>query len=422
MKKIIFGVFLFYTLNPPAFSQWDPFNGLWGKSHERDLRVMTWNVADGLCSTNFKTEAFNNWTALAVIVAALKPDLLLIQEAGDNSGNGTGFEQDSLSDLAMTLFLFFHGGSDPFHGNAPITAYVHKYAAGYDLPHIFVSELTDGYNRNVILSRFPFADLNGDGIEILSDLPRVSSHAYAPGGTGGVRGFQFAEIDLPDLCFQGDLVVGNAHLKAGSDPENHAARIAAAQNTAFFVDHLYNGAGIGIPDPYNLIVDMPAARSILSASTPVILGGDWNEDEWVNNRDGPAVWLARARWETGQRDDGTDRDRSDSSFEKDAHPITGWTGSHVSGRKYDYIVRQDSIAVCRRSFLFDVSYISEDQMPAEVLHFPVPTFASSVASDHSPVIVDLKLPCPLFRSPQHQATGRSNNSNRKILPVEISEP
>ncbi|MHC4945867.1 MAG: endonuclease/exonuclease/phosphatase family protein, partial [Planctomycetota bacterium] len=277
-------VFLHMTI---ASAQWDPWQGLWEKSHELDLRIMTWNVGDGICSTNFKTEAFNNWTALAVIIAALKPDILLIQEAGDNSGNGTGIEGDNVDDLLITLELFFHGGLDPFHNHMPVTAYVRKYAPHYDLPHLFVSEETDGYNRNVILSRFPFFDLNGDSKSLLSDIPFLLPHAYAPGGTGGVRGFQFAEISLPHWIYPGDLVVGNGHLKAGNEPEEMEARLRAGQNVAYFIDHLYNGAGMGIPDPYDKILDNPAAQTILEEGTPVIIGGDWNEDEYVNGRDGP---------------------------------------------------------------------------------------------------------------------------------------
>ena len=79
-----------WATSPIASAQWDPGNAEWGKVAPEDVRVMTWNVHDTLCSSNTKVEGTNDWTALARIVAALRPDVLMLQECGDNSGNGTG--------------------------------------------------------------------------------------------------------------------------------------------------------------------------------------------------------------------------------------------------------------------------------------------------------------------------------------------
>lgn len=279
---------------PPAGAQWNPPNGEWGKVDELDVRLMTWNVKDGLCSTNGKVEGQNNWCALARITAAFRPDVLLLQECGDNSGNGTGSGVDSVGVLTNVLSLFQLGGTDPYLGGT-ITSYVQKYAPGYSLPHACVSSNTDGYNRNVILSRFPFADLNGDARSALSDIPWVSGDLYAPGGDGGLRGFAFAEIDLPDDDYAGDLVVGNAHLKAGSGSSDHDQRVEAAQNVAYVIDYWFNGAAAGAPDPRGKIADSPPATHVLGPETPVVIGGDWNEDELTNGTKGPAEWLCRAQ-------------------------------------------------------------------------------------------------------------------------------
>ena len=88
-----------------ARAQWSPAAGEWLESDARDLRVMTWNVEDGLCSSNPKREGANNWTALARIVAALQPDVLILQECGDNTGNGTGGGVDSVAQLHAWLAL-----------------------------------------------------------------------------------------------------------------------------------------------------------------------------------------------------------------------------------------------------------------------------------------------------------------------------
>src|SRR5262245_18519843 len=79
-----------------ARGQWNPPAAQWLKSDPRDLRVMTWNIEDGICSTNTKVEGFNDWCALARIVAAMQPDMLIMQEVGDNDGEGTGAGVDSV--------------------------------------------------------------------------------------------------------------------------------------------------------------------------------------------------------------------------------------------------------------------------------------------------------------------------------------
>lgn len=368
--------------------QWSPGSGSWGKVEASDLRVMTWNVRDALCRTNPKVEGANNWTACARIVASLRPDVLLLQECGDNSGNGTGSGADSVSQLTTVMNLFVNGGTDPFLGGS-VTAYVKKYAPDLDLPFVFVSSVTDTFNRNVILSRYPFVDLNGDGMATLSNIPNVTAHLYAPGGNGGIRGFQFAEIDLPNGVYLGDLVVGNAHLKAGGGSSDEQERNVAARNVAYYVDHLFNGAGAGVPDPFGRIADSPAAQSILDALTPVVIGGDWNEDEQTNGQKGPAEWLTRAQLTGGS--DGTDRDRSDSTFDAALHFFTGNRGTFGSA-KLDYVAWQDSIATLRLASVFDTVGTPGAALPPELTGFPGAGGASTIASDHRPVLVDLVLP------------------------------
>ena len=90
MNRSLFSCALALGIATPALGQWDPTNAQWGKTAPTDIRVMTWNVEDGICSSNNKLEANNDWTCLACIVAAMKPDILILQETGDNSGEGTG--------------------------------------------------------------------------------------------------------------------------------------------------------------------------------------------------------------------------------------------------------------------------------------------------------------------------------------------
>lgn len=366
-----------------VLAQWNPGTGQWFKSDARDVRVMTWNVKDGICSNCPKTQG-TQWDALARIVASLRPDVLVLQEAGDNPSGRV----DSVATLTQVLGRFLRGGSDPWRGGS-VTAYVARYASGYDLPHVFVSARTDGYNRNVILSRFPFRDLNGDGRSVLSDIPPLRAHAYQNGGNGGIRGFAFAEIDLPSMDYTGDLVVGNAHLKAGRRSSDASQREQAARNVAYVVDYWYQGAGLGRgPDPFGKIGDSPAATRILDARTPVVLAGDWNEDEASYSGRGPAAWLSQAARRGGT--DGTDRDRSDMSLDGAVHVFTRRRGTYkTTSSKLDYVAFQDSIARARRAFMFDTAGTPSRSLPGPLKGMPS---ASALASDHRPVVVDLILP------------------------------
>ncbi len=382
------------VLSGAAIAQWNPPTAQWGKVDAADLRVMTYNVQDNICSSQPKVEGNNSWCALARMVAALKPDVLLLQETADNSGNGTGSGVDSVATLTTVIGNFLHGGTDTFLGNTAVTAWVQKYAPNYDLPYIFVSSETDGFNRNVILSRYPFADLNGDTKATMSDIPTVASNsAWAPGGDGGLRGFMFAEIDLPDATYTGNVVIGCAHLKAGSATSDHNQRITAAQNVSYVVQYWYNGNGGSVPDPLGRISDSPAATQVLAANTPVILGGDWNEDEAGNGATrGPVSWLESAQV-VGGTTDGPDRDMTDSTADSALHYFSGSDASHSSGSKFDYLVWQDSIATLRLATIFISGSNPAAAQPPECIGFAGGTSGvTNAASDHRPVFADLRLP------------------------------
>jgi endonuclease/exonuclease/phosphatase family metal-dependent hydrolase len=393
----------------------------WARDEAVGLRLMTFNVADGLCSTARKDEPGNRWAALARIVAALQPDVLLLQEAGDNAGHGTGEQVDAVAELELTLRLFVSGGRDTFlEGQPVVTQFVQAHAPAVELPHVFVSTETDGYNRNAILSRHPFVDLNGDGLSMLSDLPPLQPHLYAPGGDGGLRGCQIAEIDLPDERHRGDLVVTNSHLKAGTSPAAHGARVDAARNLAYLIEHLFNGAGTGRPDPHGTIGDLPPVRQVLGRATLLVAGGDWNEDERANGPvRGPADWIVAAalpEWAGGF--DGTDRDGSDMRAAQAADPFTGSTATHYGTRR-DYLAWQDSIAARARAFVFDTATLpaSGRATPHELLGFPGGVAdLSDVASDHRPVVLDLRLePAATSRLPVASGADASPRE-RPVVP------
>jgi endonuclease/exonuclease/phosphatase family metal-dependent hydrolase len=369
-----------------AFGQWNPPAGQWGKTQPTDIRIMTWNVQDAICRTNNKVEDLNDWAAIARIIATLKPDILLLQECGDNAGQGTGSGVDSTAQLTTVVNYLFDGGNDSFKSNTPITAWVKKYDPNYDLNHIYVSTATDNFNRNIVVSRWPFQDLNGDNQSVVPTFA-MDPHLYAPGGSGGIRGIIFAEINLPDATYAGNLVVGTAHLKAGGTADDRAERLVAAKNIAYYIDHLFNGGGTSTPDPFNKIFD-GGATSILGPTTPVVWGGDFNEDENSNGRDGPVYWMTSAQTLGGT--DGTDRDRSDSTYDDARDPFTN-NRSTQSSSKLDYMIWQDSVVTLRRQFIFNSASIgSGNTYPPECIGYTSsPALVSGFASDHRPVIVDL---------------------------------
>jgi len=388
-------------LPPAANAQPSTRAADWGPTSARELRIMTWNVADGLCSSADKSGVENNWTALARIVAALQPDVLLLQETGDNTGNGTGQGVDSMADLERTLQLFVRGGRDVFTvgGADPeatlVGAHVQAFAPQVMLPYIAVSSSTDGFNRNALLSRYRFTDLNGDGIVAAGNMPAVQPHLWAAGGKGGIRGLQLVEIDLPDELFAGDLVVGNSHLKAGTGASNHLARVDAARNIAYVLEHLFNGAGTGQPDPFDTIADVPAVGAVLGPDTLVVAGGDWNEDEQANGAvKGPADWIVQAQLgDAAGGGDGTDRDGSDMTYDDARDPFTG-SGATLGPWKKDYLSWQDAVGTLRRAFVFETANLPADgsATPHALLGAEDLAGLSKLASDHRPVVIDLALP------------------------------
>lgn len=391
-RRLITALTIFACLSIQAMAQWDPANALWGKHDQRHVRVMTWNVLDAICSSNnAKTDTPVRWNALVRVVAAIQPDVLILQECGDNaafSGSGT---VDTVANLTTTIGLFINGGNDPFiAGNPPVTSYVRKFVPDYDLPYVLVSTETDGFNRNVILSRFPLTDLNGDTRTHVNSF-FMFANAYATTGNSGIRGYMFAELDLPNDVYASDLVVGNGHLKAGGSSGDLADRLAASQRIAYYIDYLFNGAGGTVPDPNNAILDSPAATSVLGPKTPVIWGGDMNEDENTNGRKGPVEWMTRAATTGGS--DGTDRDRSDSTPDTAVEPFTGNRRTFGSSSKLDYLMFQDSIASPVIQAVFNSASVPSGKLPYPVSTFPlIPSAVSSSASDHLPVFVDFLLP------------------------------
>jgi len=372
-------------LTPGAHAQWDPANGDWGKSTPTDVRVMTWNILNSIAQGEDKTDELNSWNAVVRIVASLEPDVLILQEVGNGS---------SVSSYENLFDLFINGGDD---NGQPVTSYLKLFKPSLDY-HVFISTQTDSFNRNVILSRYPFADLNCDVSDnaTLSDVT-VLADGYAPGINGGIRGYAFAEIDLPDDTYLGDLVVGNGHLKAFSGCPEANDRETAARNVTYFIDHFFNGAGTGSPDPNNRIPFDDGDTVVLDPNTPVIWGGDINAT--VSESTGctvksPVLWFMQAQ-NPGGTSDGPDRDGTDCARDAAADPFDPSNNDSRGGSDIDHLFWQDSIATSVRDVIFDSSWIAAEGAPYPFPldgYPPIPSIASGQASDHRAVFVDFQLP------------------------------
>lgn len=402
----------------PALGQFDPDNGSWLKDVQANqLRVMTWNVEDDLVSLADKDDPTGSWSALARVVASLQPDVLILQEVGDRTGAGLGSGVDNVSVLTQTIEIFVGGvdtdndgagnlgAADPFTGGT-VTEWVQRFVdldpalPAYDLPHIFVSSQTDGFNRNVIVSRYPFVDLNGDGLSRYSDFTiQPGGDLWAVGGNGQIRGYMFAEIDLPDGDFAGDLVIGNSHLNSGGQCFDYVDRVEAARNISYFNHYYYGGGGTATSDPRNAITS-PGMGSVLSASTPVIWGGDWNNrpgarvggcsiDDFGRS---PVELMIGGQFLGGGVMDGVDRDGSDATRDSATEFNTGSTGT-LGSSKLDYLAWEDSVLPQApvRQFVFTTSTLSANQYTGPIASYFFPTFVSTFAADHFPVVVDFVL-------------------------------
>ncbi|MEL7474296.1 MAG: GC-type dockerin domain-anchored protein, partial [Planctomycetota bacterium] len=206
------------------------------------------------------------------------------------------------------------------------------------------------------------------------------------------RGHQFAEIDLPDDMYAGDLVVGNSHLKAGGGSNDLSQRRLAAQAVSYNIHYWYGGDGGVTPDPNNVVSDGPPASMVLDENTPVIWGGDWNQDDsFLTNPSGPQFFMLQGGGGSG---DGTDADGSNSSYDVATEFFSG-NNATLGSSKLDYIAYQDSIATLRHSHVFNSLSIPGGNYPPEVAGYSGgAALVTLIAADHRPVFADFILPEP----------------------------
>jgi len=351
--------------------------GDYSKNNVSHVRVMTWNVFGRLGDPN---EVNTPWTdsqmgsalaAVNLVVAAMDPDILLLQECGDLNTS------PSYSTVLSNMQSWRNANRPGF------ALHVGNEGGG-----IYCA----------ILSRWSFASINGDGISQHHDMPSLSPGPggdWPPGGDGGIRGWVQAEINLPDDCFFGNLYVGCSHFKAGGTSSDETQRVTAAKNIAAYIHYALN---LGT-DPLNIIPDAQMPPQPLASNTPVVWGGDFNTALGTN----PVDILKRNNPASGT--DGTDRDGGDSWRSDAATAYNGTSATHSGGNRLDWILAQDAVSgvSVNATFIFDTNRIPRigstmhvDKTPPNMLGLLNNAFISTTASDHYPVIADVVLPAPLW--------------------------
>ena len=91
--------------------------------------------------------------------------------------------------------------------------------------------------------------------------------------------------------------------------------------------------------------------------------------------------------------DGTDADRTDSTFDSVSDPFTGNTDTR-GGSKLDYIAYQDSVGTAINQVVLYTNQIPAGQFPPEMASFSLAGLLSGLGSDHQAVFVDFALPAP----------------------------
>lgn len=351
-------------------------NGSYAKNNPAYVRVMTWNVFGRLGDP---AEANTAWTAgqmgsslaaVNLVVAALDPDVLLLQECGDVNSN------PSYSTVLSNLQAWRNANRPGFSlhlGNQSSGIYC------------------------AILSRWPFGSINGDGLTTHHDMPTLSpgpGNDWPEGGDGGLRGWVQAEVNLPDASYLGNLYLGCSHFKALSGATEEAERVQSAKNIAAFIQY---GLNLGT-DPLNIIPDAQQPPQPLAANTPVVWGGDFNT---VNGNN--PVNILRSQ-NPGVSNDGTDRDGGDAWRSDSATAFNGTSGTYSGGSRLDWILVQDAVpgVSVNATFVFDTGRIPKilntmqaQYTPPNMLGLLNNALISSVASDHFPVIADVVLPTPV---------------------------
>lgn len=216
---------------------------------------------------------------------------------------------------------------------------------------------SDGFIRVALISRFPLLVGRTDTIP-----------------ASEVRGVNCALIDLPDAVYQDDFYLMGIHLKAQAGGTNTARRQQACNALAnWFAD-----------------LRSPGGNVTLASSMPILVAGDTNFVD--GNPQQPEITL-RTGDITDNATYGTDRkgdwDNTDLTDLTPANPFNGSTVTYPSfGSRIDRCYYTDSTTQIPTKFVLNTQSMNSTQRSAA----GVQQRDTTDASDHLPIIFDLRLP------------------------------
>ncbi|MEE9297109.1 MAG: endonuclease/exonuclease/phosphatase family protein [Phycisphaerae bacterium] len=314
---------------PRTVTAYDPLNGDYSKQDTYDVRVVSYNTQKRFIASPSRDAAFER------VLTVLSPDIIVFQEIPPSVGS------DQIK-VRLDDVLPIDGASWHVHMGR-----------------------TDGFNRNVVASRFPLSLTRVDTVPI-SEL----------------RGVTIALVDLPDEQYVNDVYILGVHLKCCGGTSEDARRQISADAIANWL-----GDARGEQRPRGDHV-------VLVDETPMVVVGDFN---LVGPSNQPEITLI----EGDIQNQGTygppvkgDWDDSDMNDLHPADPFTGDTDTWSSNTanptsRLDRFIYTDSVAIVVNSFILNTLTMSSEARSALGLLLNDTTSGST--ADHLPIAMDLRL-------------------------------
>ena len=320
-----------------AISNWGPCDqdpppspqrGLLDRWHPEDLRIMSWNMYNFDC-VNISDERSD---AMARVLLALDPDVIVFQEIILSSGDVDASE--------LRLWLEANVGTGPWYMHDGIDTGI----------------------RNVIASR-----LELDMLEIQTD----------PAPLNSPRGATMARVDCPDDRWSTDLYLIGVHFKAFGDCDSELKRQGAADSIANWIGDLRTpGDVVDLPveTPIFVLGDMNFYSHGLQPERTLLNGDIMDEDRF--GPDIPGDW-----------------DGSGLTDLRPAQLISGetwtlWGDDDYEPSRTDRLITTNSVLKRQNMFVLNTTALTSDVLDRYGLQLDDTT--REVASDHLPVVVDLR--------------------------------
>lgn len=320
----LISVFVIFVSAAVAARAYDPPSGDFSKRNAADIRLLTYNTHQVFIADPSKDAAFNR------VLVAISPDIICFEEI---------ITSVSTAQIATRLNTIL-----PNPPNGWVT----------------FAGLSDGFQRNVLASRWPLLMARTDTIPASS-----------------TRGLTLALVDLPNATYQKDIYLLGAHLKCCTSSGNEdVSRQRSADAFASWVgDARQAGGNISLP-----------------ANTPMIGLGDFN----LVGGPQPGQTIV-----TGNIIDNAafgpdvkgDWDVTDLTDLAPTNPLNGtintWPSTTVAPTsRLDRFFISDSVTTVATSFVFNTLSMNAAQLAVAGVQANDTTTNST--SDHLPIVMDVR--------------------------------